>query len=128
VLQITFNEISARELSSLPQDLQLQLMEEFQIAEDDIDKVQAGEDERFGVIEREGKRIFRFRASEYRIYFEIEDDHIVVHRVLHRNTVNDFLYRTRLPTGTPGGMTASPEFWELIEEGERAGGRKNSEQ
>ncbi len=123
MLQITFNEISARELSSLPQDLQLGLLNEFQIGEDEIERVTSGEDDRFGIVEREGKRIYRFRASEYRIYFEIHDGQVVVHRVLHRNTVKDFLYRTSLPTGDgdTDRMTGSPEFWELIEEGERSG-------
>lgn len=124
VFEISFNEISAREMSALPKHLQLQLMAEFEVGQDDLEGLARGEDERFGIVEREGKRIYRFRTKEYRIYFEVVGESIIVHRVLSRNTFRDFLYRTKLPTPTSDGedseLGQAREFWELIEEGQKS--------
>ena len=67
MFQIIFNELSAAEMSALPKTLQLDLLAEFQILPEDLDNLDSS---RFGVIEREGKKLHRYRAKEYRIYFE----------------------------------------------------------
>jgi hypothetical protein len=47
---------------------------------------------------------------------------VVVHRVLHKNTFKDFLYRSNLPTGDEdASLSEAKEFWEMIKEGEDAG-------
>src|SRR6266478_10222852 len=94
MFQIIFNELSASEISSLPKSLQLDLLAEFQILPEDLDHLDAT---RFGVIEREGKKLHRYRAKDYRIYFEKSPEGITVHRVLHKNTLRDFLFRSKLP-------------------------------
>ena len=65
------------------------------ILPEDLDHL---DNSRFGVIEREGKKLYRFRAKDYRIYFEKRDEGITVHRILHKNTLRDFLFRSKLPT------------------------------
>ena len=94
MFQIIFNELSAAEMAALPKTLQLDLLAEFQILPEDLDNLDAS---RFGVIEREGKKLYRYRAKDYRIYFEKSDEGITVHRVLHKNTFRDFLFRSKLP-------------------------------
>ena len=58
-------------------------------------------DPRFGVVERDGRRIFRFRSDDddYRIYFTVEqnedgDNVVVVQRVLHADSLKDFFFRS----------------------------------
>ncbi len=92
MFQIIFNELSAAEISALPKKLQLELLAEFQILPEDLEHVDS---ERFGVIERDGKKLYRYRAKDYRIYFAKTDEGIKVHRVLHKNTFRDFLLRRR---------------------------------
>jgi mRNA-degrading endonuclease RelE of RelBE toxin-antitoxin system len=116
VFQIIFNELSAGELSALPKSLQLDLLAEFQILPEDLDRLNS---KRFGVIERQGKKLFRFRAKEYRIYFEKTEEGITVHRVLHKNTLRDFLFRSKLPISEDAQLGQTKEFWKLIEQGER---------
>jgi hypothetical protein len=116
VFQIIFNELSAGELSALPKSLQLDLLAEFQILPEDLDRLDS---KRFGVIERQGKKLFRFRAKEYRIYFEKMEEGITVHRVLHKNTLRDFLFRSKLPISEDAQLGQTKEFWKLIEQGER---------
>ncbi|MEM6911220.1 MAG: hypothetical protein AAF555_06510 [Verrucomicrobiota bacterium] len=117
MLQIIFNEISAREVSQLAPTEQLALLDEFQVTPEDLDRPDG---ERFGKVARDGADLFRFRASEYRIYFALEEETVVVHRVLNRNTLEDFFYRTKLPLGEDEALSRSKHFWKLIEEGENA--------
>jgi mRNA-degrading endonuclease RelE of RelBE toxin-antitoxin system len=116
MFQIVFNELSAAEISALPKRLQLELLAEFQILPEDLDQLDS---ERFGVIEREGKKLYRYRAKNYRIYFAKTEEGVKVHRVLHKNTLRDFLFRSKLPVSEDAQLGETREFWKLIEEGER---------
>jgi hypothetical protein len=118
MFQIVFNEISAAEMSALPTELQLDLLADFQLLPEELERA---DPDQFGVIERDGKRLFRYRVNDYRIYFEKAPEGITVHRVLHRNTIRDFLFRASLPMPTEDGELAQQrKFWELIEEGKAA--------
>jgi mRNA-degrading endonuclease RelE of RelBE toxin-antitoxin system len=114
--QIVFNEISAAEMAAIPKELQLELLAEFQFLPDDLDQLDS---KSFGIIEREGKKLYRYRANDYRIYFERSPEGVLVHRVLHKNTIRDFLFRSKLPMAEDEQLTRSSEFWRLIEEGEK---------
>src|SRR6476620_5088493 len=116
MLQIVFNEISAAEMAALPKEMQLDLLDEFHFLPEEIEST---DEAKFGVVERDGKRLFRYRAKDYRIYFERGPEGITVHRVLHKNTLRDFLFRTKLPTGEDEQLKERREFWNLIEQGER---------
>jgi len=116
MFQIIFNELSAAEMSALPKRMQLNLLEQFQILPEDLDHLDA---KHFGVIERKGKKLYRYRAKDYRIYFAKTDEGIKVHRVLHKNTFRDFLFRSKLPMAEDQALGKTREFWKLIEEAER---------
>jgi mRNA-degrading endonuclease RelE of RelBE toxin-antitoxin system len=116
MFQIIFNELSASEMSALPKTMQLDLLEQFQILPEDLDNLDS---KHFGVIQRGGKKLYRYRAKDYRIYFAKTDEGIKVHRVLHKNTFRDFLFRSKLPVSEDAQLGKAREFWELIEEGEK---------
>jgi mRNA-degrading endonuclease RelE of RelBE toxin-antitoxin system len=116
LLQIVFNEISAAEMSALPKEMQLELLAEFQFLPEDLDNL---DPEKFGAVERDGKRLFRYRAKDYRIYFDRRTEGITVHRVLHKNTIRDFLFRTKLPMTEDDQLGQREGFWKLIEEAEK---------
>src|SRR5213083_472767 len=120
MFQIIFNELSAAEISALPKKLQLDLLAEFQILPEDLDHLDS---KRFGVIEREGKKLYRYRAKDYRIYFERREEGITVHRVLHKNTFRDFLFRAKLPMTAEDQLGQQKGFWKLIEEAEQTRGK-----
>ena len=108
-------------MAALPKDLQLDLLAEFQFLPEDLDNLDT---EKFGAIERDGKRLFRYRAKDYRIYFERREEGITVHRVLHKNTIRDFLFRAKLPMPQEDEqLSQRKEFWKLIEEGEKTRAR-----
>src|SRR6266567_2573028 len=116
MFQIIFNELSAAEMSALPKKMQLNLLEQFEILPEDLDRLDA---KHFGVIEREGKKLYRYRAKDYRIYFAKTQEGIKIYRVLHKNTFRDFLFRSKLPVSEDQALGKTREFWKLIEQGEK---------
>jgi mRNA-degrading endonuclease RelE of RelBE toxin-antitoxin system len=110
--QIIFNPTSAAELSRMPKELQLHIMGQFRGLPQ---QVMATGLDAFGKLERGGKTLHRFRLGEYRVYFERHDLGLVVHRILNKNSLKDFLFRSSLPTGEDEALQDNPKFWELIE-------------
>jgi mRNA-degrading endonuclease RelE of RelBE toxin-antitoxin system len=111
VFQIIFNPISAGELAKMPKELQLHILGEFrglpqEVLETDLEK--------FGKMERNGTVLHRFRIGDYRVYFERHALGLVVHRILSKNTLRDFLFRSSLPMLEDEILQENPKFWELI--------------
>lgn len=110
--QIIFNPMSAAELARMPKDLQLDILGEFRGLPQEVMSTDL---ERFGKLERTGKTMHRFRIGDYRIYFERHELGVVVHRILSKNTLKDFLFRSSLPVGEDEALQENPKFWDLIE-------------
>jgi mRNA-degrading endonuclease RelE of RelBE toxin-antitoxin system len=119
--QIIFNKLSAAEMAALPKELQLDLLAEFEVLPDDLDEL---DPQKFGKLARNGRTIYRYRAREHRIYFERRPEGITVLRVLHKNTLQDFLFRSSLSSGEDEQLSQKDGFWELIEAGAKAGKAK----
>ena len=118
VFQVIFNKISAAEMAALPKDLQLELLSEFHFMPEESG---LPDKEAFGHVTREGRTLHRYRARDYRIYFERHPEGLVIHRVLHKNTIRDFLFRSSLPLDDEdGGLAGTKDFWTLIHEAEEA--------
>ena len=118
MFQVVFNDISAAEMAALPTELQLDLLCDFEVLHEELEKA---DPDRFGVIERDGKKLFRYRVKDYRIYFERVSEGVTVHRVLHKNTFRDFLFRTSLPMPSEDvELAGQRKFWELIDAGRAA--------
>jgi len=103
-------------MSALPKDLQLDLLSEFQVMPDDLNSL---EGESFSKIQRDGRTLHRFRSSDHRIYFERHAEGILIHRVLHKNTIRDFLFRSKLPMtddDQTDGMENTDQFWKMLHE------------
>ena len=110
--QIIFNDRSAAELAHLPKLLQLQILSEFNFLPEDLDMAGPGKVRQAPSRKR---NLYRYRTKEYRIYFERTEAGLLIHRVLHKNTIKDFLFRTKLPMAEDEMLQKVPEFWELID-------------
>jgi mRNA-degrading endonuclease RelE of RelBE toxin-antitoxin system len=110
--QIIFNPTSAAELARMPRELQLHILGQFRGLPREVLK---SDPNHFGRLERAGKTLHRFRLGDYRVYFERHELGIVVHRILSRNTLKDFLFRSSLPTREDKDLEENPKFWEMIE-------------
>lgn len=115
--QIIFNTISAGEIAQLPKLTQLELLTGFKSDLSNFDQL---DPEKFGIIRREGKKLRRYRMKDYRVYFERVPEGLAIHRILHRNTLADFLFRSNLPFAEDEQLGEAKSFWKLIEEGEKA--------
>lgn len=111
MLQIIFSQVSARELAAMPRQLQIELLDDFQVLPTDFEK----ENEKFGMLTRAGKKIYRYRVKDYRIYFEKHDGMINVLCILNKNSLKDFFYRTKLPISEDQLLEENPKFWQLLE-------------
>ncbi|HLX69814.1 MAG TPA: hypothetical protein VKV04_09330 [Verrucomicrobiae bacterium] len=110
--QIIFNPTSAAELAKMPKELQLQILGEFRGLPQ---QVMSTELEEFGKLERAGRILHRFRIGDYRVYFEKHELGVVVHRILSRHTLKDFLFRSGLKMDEDIALQQNPKFWEMIE-------------
>lgn len=110
--QIIFNPTSAAELAKMPKELQLYILGEFRGLPQEV---MSTELDHYGKLERAGKIMHRLRLGDYRVYFERHKLGVVVHRILNRNTLRDFLFRSSLPVGEDKALQENPKFWEMIE-------------
>ncbi|MFY7818724.1 MAG: hypothetical protein ACOVRB_10210 [Akkermansiaceae bacterium] len=117
VLEIVFNELSAAEMSQMGTMEQLELLDQFHVQKSDLEQLDG---DKYGLIERDHKKLYRFRTREWRIYFEVRDGAVVVHRVLHKGTLSDFLFRSKMPVAEDEALAQSKHFWKLIDEGRNA--------
>lgn len=123
--QIIFNPTSAAELARMPKEHQLYILGEFRGLPLEAMSTDLGQ--LYGKLERAGRTLHRFRIGDYRVYFERHDLGIVVHRILSRNTLKDFLFRSSLPTGEDEALQGNPKFWELIEAARTASAKSSGQ-
>ncbi len=109
--QIIFTPASSAEITQLPTPLQIEVLREFDVLTADF--LQKHPD-RFGIVRRPDRTLYRYRAGEYRIYFEKTDKGLVIHRVLHKNSLKDFAFRSQLPLSEDEVLAENPKFWDLI--------------
>lgn len=110
--QIIFTPIGAAELSKMPKELQLQILGEFRGLPQEVISTEL---ERFGKLERDGHVLHRFRVGDYRIYFERHELGVLVQRILSKNSLKDFLFRSSLPLGEDEALQDNPKFWDLMQ-------------
>ncbi len=116
--QIIFTPLSAAEVARMPKELQLQILGDFRGLPQ---HVLEGELEDFGRLESDGHVLHRFRLGDYRVYFERHKLGVLVHRILSRNTLKDFFFRSGIKTGEDETLQENPKFWELIESAKSTG-------
>ena len=116
--QIVFTPMAAAELARMPKELQLQILGEFRGLPQ---QVRGSELEEFGKLEQGGRTLHRFRVGDYRVYFERHELGVLVHRILSRHSLKDFLFRSGLKTGEDEALQENPKFWEMIEAARGAG-------
>jgi len=110
--QIIFTPTAASELARMPKELQLQVLGDFRGLPT---HVIGSELDDFGKLESNGHILHRFRVGDYRVYFERHTLGILVHRVLSKNTLKDFFFRSGIKVGEDQALQENPKFWQLIE-------------
>ena len=101
-------------MSAIDKLEQLRIVSEFsRLRKEPIEKL----GKEIGKIEKGNRVLLRYRYKDYRIYFEKQGDQIVVHHILHGNTLRDFFVRTNLDI-SDDEFEKSAKFWKFIEQRE----------
>ncbi len=114
--QITFSKQSMEELNKLEI---IEQMESVERLGNLTPQQLAHPREPLGKFHREGKTFYRLRAGEFRIYFEVESEAecemINIRYLLHKNTLTDFVVRTKLPMSEEQLVEQHHSFWKYLE-------------
>jgi mRNA interferase RelE/StbE len=110
--QVTFSDQAMGELNKLDKLSQLQAIEP-------ISNLKAADlahpREPLGYFRRRSKSFFRLRSGDFRFYFEVHDETLHVHYILHRNSLEDFLLRNKLPVSEQQLVEQNSKFWKYLE-------------
>lgn len=110
--QVTFSEQAMHELNRLDKLAQLAIIEPLSsLKGSDL----AHPREPLGKFSRRNKELFRLRSDEYRFYFTVEGDNLHVSYILHRNSLEDFLLRNKLPVTEQQLVEQHSKFWKYLE-------------
>jgi mRNA interferase RelE/StbE len=110
--QVTFSEQAMRELNKLDKLAQLDAI-------DPITSLKASDlahpREPLGQFRRGQKSLYRLRAGDFRFYFEAHGETLHVDYILHRNSLEDFLLRNKLPVSEQQLVEQNSKFWKYLE-------------
>jgi len=110
--QVTFSEQSMRELNRLDKLAQLEAIEPIsKIRPADL----ANPREPLGKFTRGTKEFYRLRAGEFRFYFDVKDDTLHTHYILHKSSLEDLLFRMKLPVSEQQLFEQDSKFWKYLE-------------
>ena len=110
--QVTFSEQAMHELNRLDQLAQLDVLEPMtSLRPDDL----ANPREPLGRFHRGTKEFYRLRAGDFRFYFEAHGEALHVNYILHKNSLEDFLLRNKLPVSEQQLVEQHSKFWKYLE-------------
>ena len=110
--QVTFSEQAMRELNKLDKLAQLDAIDPItNLKPADI----AHPREPLGQFRRGQKTLFRLRAGDFRFYFDVRGETLHVDYILHRNSLEDFLLRNKLPVSEQQLVEQHSKFWKYLE-------------
>ena len=110
--QVTFSNQAMDELNKLDKLAQLVVVEP-------ISSIKPSELEHprepLGRFARGGQVFYRLRAGDHRFYFELKGETLHVLYILHKNSLEDFLLRNRLPVSEQQLVEQHSKFWKYLE-------------
>lgn len=110
--QVTFSEQAMRELNKLDKLAQLDAIDPItSLKPADI----ANPREPLGHFKRGQRSLYRLRSGEFRFYFEAHGETLHVDYILHRNSLEDFLLRNKLPVSEQQLVEQHSKFWKYLE-------------
>ncbi len=112
MFQVNFSEQSMHELNKLDTRSQMILIEVVSsLKQHQLDHP----NDELGRFHRNGRTYYRVRAGEFRIYFEQQGDSLFSHYILHKNTLGDFIFRSKLPVTEEFLAEQHDSFWKYLE-------------
>lgn len=110
--QVNFSEQAMSELNRLDKLAQLQAIEPISALKPEE---LAHPREPLGRFRRGQKEFFRLRAGDFRFYFDVSGETLHVNYILHKNSLEDFLLRNKLPVSEQQLVEQHSKFWKYLE-------------
>lgn len=110
--QVTFSEQAIAEINKLDKLQQLDVILPISsLKPSDI----AHPHEPLSRFTRGTKTLYRLRADDFRFYFEVSGDTLHTLYILHKNSLEDFLLRNKLPVSESQLVEQHSKFWKYLE-------------
>lgn len=110
--QVTFSEQAMRELNQLDTLGQLTAIEPIcALTSAEL----ANPREPLGRFHRGQRHFYRLRAGDFRFYFQAKGETLHVEYILHKNSLEDFLLRNKLPVSEQQLVEQHSKFWKYLE-------------
>lgn len=110
--QVNFSEQSMSEFNKLDIREQMHITDIIcSISKDSL----ANPSESLQSFNRNNTIYYRVRADDFRIYFELRGETLFAHYILHKNTLSDFIFRTKLPYKEEFLAEQEDSFWKYLE-------------
>jgi mRNA interferase RelE/StbE len=110
--QVTFSDQSIKELNKLDKLAQIELI-------GPLGSLTAAElanpREPLGKFSRADGTYYRLRSGDYRIYFTVKGEELHTRCILHKNSLTDFVFRTKLPVTEEQLVEQHTSFWKYLE-------------
>lgn len=110
--QVTFSEQAMQELNKLDKLEQLSAIEPLGALKPTM---LAHPREPLSRFTRGTKTLYRLRVDEHRFYFEVQGEELHVCYILHKNSLEDFLLRNKLPVSEQQLVEQHSKFWKYLE-------------
>lgn len=112
MFQVTFSKQSMRELNKLDKLEQLDVIAPLSaLTSDQL----AQPREPLGRFKRGQHTYYRLRSADYRMYFTVTGESLHTYCILHRNSLTDFIFRTKLPITDEQLIEQHTSFWKYLE-------------
>ncbi|MDO8543176.1 MAG: cytotoxic translational repressor of toxin-antitoxin stability system [Opitutaceae bacterium] len=112
MFQVNFSEQAMHELNKLDKLAQLDAIDPItSLKPSDL----AHPREPLGYFKRGRKMLYRLRAGDFRFYFDVRGETLHVDYILHRNSLEDFLLRNKLPVTEQQLVEQNSKFWQYLE-------------
>lgn len=110
--QVTFSEQAMQELNRLDKLAQMAAIEPLSaLKPQDL----AHPREPLGRFHRRAQEYYRLRVDDYRFYFLLKTELLHVVYILHKNSLEDFLLRNKLPVTEQQLVEQHSKFWKYLE-------------
>jgi mRNA-degrading endonuclease RelE of RelBE toxin-antitoxin system len=110
--QVTFSDQSIRELNKLDKLTQLAAIEPIsRLSPVDLARPR----EPLGRFSRGGKVFYRLRSGDFRFYFTARGETLHTHYILHKDSLEDLLFRMKLPVSEQQLFEQHSKFWKYLE-------------
>ncbi len=71
--------------------------------------------EPLGRFTRGERQFYRLRSGDFRFYFELKDETLHTHYILHKSSLEDWLFRMRLPVSEQQLFEQHSKFWKYLD-------------